>query len=111
MAMMNDASLPNWKWCSPQAAPWFACLWRRLLPSRHCEFRPSVGPNVFFRGGGGHEALQCSLQLAAPLATTLAPSLDRFPPQVAVPVGLSLPRAVLPPAQPILASLLTLPFP
>ena len=23
------------------------CLWRRLLASRHCTSRPSVGPNVF----------------------------------------------------------------
>ena len=24
------------------------CLWRCLLASRHCTFRPSVGPNVFW---------------------------------------------------------------
>ena len=24
------------------------CLWRRLLASRQCSFRPSVGPNVFW---------------------------------------------------------------
>ena len=29
-------------WC------WFASLWRRLLASRPCTFRPSVGPNVFW---------------------------------------------------------------
>ena len=29
-------------WC------WFVCLWRRLLPSRHCTSRPSVGPNVLW---------------------------------------------------------------
>ena len=27
---------------------WFVCLWRRLLASSHCTFRPSVGPNVFW---------------------------------------------------------------
>ena len=29
-------------WC------WFVCLWRRLLASHHCTFRPSVGPNVIW---------------------------------------------------------------
>ena len=30
--------------------PWdsVVCLWRRLLASRHCSSRPSVGPNVFW---------------------------------------------------------------
>ena len=34
-------------WC------WFVCLWRRLLASRRCTFRPSAGPNVSKWGGGG----------------------------------------------------------
>ena len=47
--------------------PWcrFACLWQRLLASRHCTFRPSVGPGVIWLcqprvggGGGGRDALE-----------------------------------------------------
>ena len=36
-------------WC------WFAFLWRRLLASRHCTFRPPGGPNVLWlcQGEGG----------------------------------------------------------
>ena len=33
-----------------ERGPWylFVCLWLRLLASRHCTSRPSVGPNVFW---------------------------------------------------------------
>ena len=65
--------------------------------------------------GGWHDAwMDCCLKLAAPIGLsplTLALSLNSFPPQAAVPIGLS-PLCALPlPAWPILTSLLTLPFP
>ena len=71
-------------------------------------------------GGGGagarlHDAwLCCCLQLAASIGLsplTIALPLKRFPPQVAVPIGLSPPCALPLPAWPFLTSLLTLPFP
>ena len=45
-------------WCS------FVCLWRRLLTSRHCTSRPTVGPNVFWlcqRSPGGESRLHAPI--------------------------------------------------
>ena len=73
--------------------------------------RRAQGVGVGGGGGGWHAArLCCCLQPAAPIGLspfTPALPLNPLPPQAAAPIGLSPPRALPPPAWPILASLLT----
>ena len=82
----------------------------------NCKFGFSPQWSLWSGGGGGwHAALVCCYRLrrAAPAGRSpfAAVALDLFPPQAAVPIGLSPPRVRPLPPWPILPSLLPFPFP